>query len=166
MFAKWRKKTAESKTVEVFAPLTGRAVPLTEVPDEAFAGGHMGQGIAIVPTEGVLIAPFDGKVAHVIKTSHAVMLENEAGLQFLFHLGINTVSLKGVGFKSHVSVGDRVKAGDVLIEFELDTIRGAGFPVISPIIVTNAGETTNGLEMVTGPVTAGRDLVLKAVLKS
>lgn len=166
MFAKWRKKSAESKTVEVCAPLTGRAVPLSEVPDEAFAGGHMGQGLAIEPTVGVLIAPFNGKVAHVIKSNHAVMLENESGLQFLFHLGINTVSLKGEGFTSRVAVGDRVKTGDTLIEFDLDKMKNAGFPVISPIIVTNAAETTNHLEMFTGPVTAGKDVVLKAALKS
>lgn len=166
MFSKWRKKTAETKVVEVAAPLTGRAVPLSEVPDEAFAEGHMGQGIAIEPTEGRLIAPFDGKVVHVIKSRHAVMVENAAGLQILFHIGINTISLKGEGFTSHVNVGDSVKAGQVLIEFDIAKIKEAGYPIITPIIVTNADELTSGIEQLTGPVTAGRDVILKAMMKS
>ncbi len=166
MFSKWRKKSAENQVVEVVAPVTGRAVPLTEVPDEAFAGGHMGQGVAIEPTEGKLIAPFDGTVVHVIKSNHAVMVENAEGLQFLFHIGINTVSLKGEGFTSHVTTGDAVKAGQILIEFDIAKIKEAGYPVITPIIVTNADEVASDLEKIIGPVTAGRDVILKAVLKS
>ncbi|MEF2966065.1 PTS glucose transporter subunit IIA [Paenibacillus sp. M1] len=166
MFSKWRKKSAESKVVEVVAPITGRSVALAEVPDEAFAAGHMGQGIAIEPEEGKLISPFDGTVIHVIKSSHAVMVENEEGLQFLFHIGINTVSLKGDGFKSHVAVGQKVKAGQVLIDFDIAKIKQAGYPVITPIIVTNADEVADSLEKITGPVMAGRDVILKAVLKS
>lgn len=166
MFSKWRKKSSASQTVEVTAPVTGLAVPLSEVPDEAFAGGHMGQGIAIEPTEGKLVAPFEGTVVHVIKTGHAVMLENASGIQFLFHIGINTVSLKGEGFASRVSVGDQVKPGETLIEFDIEKIRSAGYPVITPVIVTNADEVTSELVKFTGPVTAGRDVILKAVLKS
>ncbi|WP_068785910.1 PTS sugar transporter subunit IIA [Paenibacillus phocaensis] len=166
MFSKWRKKSTESKVLEIPSPLTGEAVPLTQVPDEAFAGGHMGPGLAIVPSEGRLVAPFDGKIVHVIKSSHAVMMEHPSGLQFLFHLGINTVSLKGEGFTAHVAVGDKVKAGQPLIDFDLERIREAGYPVISPIIVTNAGDVTNSVETLSGPVTAGGSVILKAVLKS
>ncbi|RCX17061.1 PTS system glucose-specific IIA component [Fontibacillus phaseoli] len=166
MFSKWRKKSAENQVVDMVAPVTGRAVSLKEVPDEAFAGGHMGQGIAIEPTEGKLIAPFDGTVVHVIKSSHAVMVENASGMQFLFHIGINTVSLKGEGFTCHVTTGDAVKAGQILIEFDIAKIKEAGYPVITPIIVTNADEVASDLEKITGPVTAGRDVILKAVLKS
>lgn len=164
MLLKWRKKNKEQKAVEIASPLTGEAVALTEVPDEAFAGGHMGPGLAIEPSEGRLIAPFDGKVVHVIKSSHALMIENTTGLQFLFHLGINTVSLKGEGFVTHVAAGDQVKAGQLLIEFDIDKIRAAGYPVISPIIVTNAEEATSSVDIVTGPVTAGGDVILQAVL--
>lgn len=166
MFSKWRKKASVSQVVEVKAPVTGRAVPLSEVPDEAFAAGHMGQGIAIEPNEGKLIAPFDGKVVHVIKSNHAIMLEDAAGIQFLFHIGINTVSLKGEGFASQVSVGDQVKVGQTLIEFDIEKIKAAGFPIITPVIVTNADEVTSEIEKFTGPVTAGRDVILKAVMKS
>jgi len=165
MFSKWRKKNTESKVLEILSPLTGEAVPLAQVPDEAFAGGHMGPGIAVEPSEGRLVAPFDGKVVHVIKSNHAVMMKHSSGLQFLFHLGINTVSLKGEGFTAHVSVGDKVKAGQLLIEFDIAAIREAGYPVISPIIVTNAGEVTSSVEPITGPVTAGSSVILKAVLQ-
>lgn len=166
MFSKWRKKSTEPSTLEILAPVTGKAVALTEVPDEAFAAGHMGKGIAIEPAEGKLIAPFEGKVVHVIKSNHAVMIENAEGIQFLFHIGINTVSLKGEGFTSHVSAGDKVKAGQTLIEFNIEQIKAAGYPVITPIVVTNADEMVSTLEMHAGSVTAGRDTIFKAVLKS
>ncbi|MGG6314221.1 PTS sugar transporter subunit IIA [Paenibacillus macerans] len=165
MFSKWRKKSTENQTVEIHSPLSGEAVPLAQVPDEAFAGGHMGPGLAIEPSAGKLVAPFDGKVVHVIKSSHAVMMEHPSGLQFLFHIGINTVSLKGEGFISHIAAGDKVKAGQLMIEFDIEKIREAGYPVISPIIVTNAGEVTSNLETLNGPVTAGGSVILKAVLK-
>ncbi|MFC7679466.1 PTS glucose transporter subunit IIA [Paenibacillus sp. GCM10028914] len=165
MFERWRKKTAAKK--EVKAPLTGKAVPLSQVPDEAFAAGHMGKGIAIEPSEGRLIAPFDGTVAHVIKTKHAVMLEEkETGLQYLFHIGINTVGLKGEGYTSHVSVGDKVKVGQTLIEFDIDAIKAAGYPTVTPIIVTNADEFASDVEGHSGSVIAGTDPVLSITFKS
>lgn len=165
MFERFKKKS--SKVVQVQSPLTGKAVPLSEVPDEAFAGGFMGQGVAIEPAEGRLVAPFDGTVAHVIKTRHAVMLEDNAtGLQYLFHIGINTVGLKGEGFTSHVEAGDSVKAGQTLIEFDRDAIKAAGYPVVTPIIVTNGDELASSVEGHTGNVTAGSDYVLSVTLKS
>lgn len=166
MFSKWRKKHTEQQVVEILAPVTGEAVSLESVPDEAFAAGHMGKGIAIEPTEGKLVAPFDGTIAHVIKSKHAVMMEHSSGLQFLFHIGINTVSLKGEGFISHIQAGDTVKAGQTLIEFDIDKIKEAGFPVVTPVIVTNADELTETLENNLGPVQSGRDVVLKAILKA
>lgn len=166
MFERWRKKKNATQ-IQIKAPLTGKAVPLSEVPDEAFAAGHMGQGIAIEPAEGKLVAPFDGTVAHVIKSKHAVMLEDAAtGLQYLFHVGINTVGLKGEGYTSHVNTGDQVKAGQMLIEFDADVIRNAGYPLITPIIITNADELASKVEGHTGNVTAGQDIVLSVELKS
>lgn len=100
MFSRWKAKKEEKPTeavsrLEIYAPVSGQSVPLTEVPDETFAGGHMGQGIAIEPIEGRLTAPFDGKIAHVVKTNHALILEHASGLQLLMHIGIDTVSLRG-----------------------------------------------------------------------
>lgn len=166
MFDRWRKKAVVNK-IEVKAPLTGEAVPLSQVPDEAFAAGHMGKGIAIEPTEGRLVSPFEGTVAHVIKTKHAVMLEEKAtGLQYLFHIGINTVGLKGEGYTSHVSVGDTVKPGQTLIEFDIDAIKAAGYPIVTPVIVTNADELASDVEGHTGKVTAVSDSVLSITLNS
>ncbi len=168
MFSKWKSKKEEKLTqqvVEITAPITGMAVPLAQVPDDTFAGGHMGNGIAIQPTEGILKAPFDGKVAHIVKSSHALILEHSSGLQLLLHIGIDTVSLKGNGFISHVASGDNVKAGQTLIEFDLEAIRAAGFDTISPIIVTATEETMPEVECHYGQVTAGEHVILSVVSK-
>jgi sugar PTS system EIIA component len=164
MFSKWRSKKEEQRTghiIEIAAPISGQAVPLNEVPDETFAGGHMGKGLAIEPAEGKLLAPFDGKVAHIVKSGHALILEHASGLQLLLHIGIDTVSLKGSGFQSHVATGDTVKAGQILIEFDLEAIKSAGLSAISPVIVTSMEETLPEVECLYGQVTAGSDLVLK-----
>lgn len=162
MFSRWKSKKEEKHAepvLNIAAPLSGLAVALTDVPDETFAGGHMGQGIAIEPAEGRLIAPFDGVVAHVVKTNHAVILEHASGLQLLLHIGIDTVSLKGSGFISHISSGDRVKAGQTLIEFDLAAISSAGYRTITPIIVTG-NEVTPIADYHYGQVTAGKDSIL------
>ncbi|MNN40654.1 Glucose-specific phosphotransferase enzyme IIA component [compost metagenome] len=164
MFSKWKSKKEEQRTghmIEIAAPISGKAVPLIQVPDETFAGGHMGNGIAIEPKEGKLLAPFDGKVAHIVKSGHALILEHASGLQLLLHIGIDTVSLKGSAFQSHVATGDSVKAGQILIEFDLAAIRAAGLSAISPVIVTSMEETPRNVEYLYGQVTAGADLVLK-----
>ena len=163
MFLK-RKNKNIVRQLEFKSPLNGTAVPLSTVPDEAFASGMMGKGLAIEPTMGQLVAPFDATVAHVIKSKHAIMLEHESGLQFLLHIGINTVSLKGEGFVCHVATGDQVKEGQVLIDFDMNAIQTAGYSCITAIIVTNADEKLSSLETASGPVQAGKDIILTAVL--
>ncbi len=160
----WKSKKKTNQPMEIMSPVSGKSVQLTEVPDETFAGGHMGKGIAIEPTDGKLIAPFDGKVAHVVKSNHAVMLEHESGLQMLFHIGVNTVKLKGEGFTSHIAIGDTVKAGQTMIEFDLDIIRAAGYSTIVPVIVTTSEELTWNVDCHYGQVTAGKDSVLTVAL--
>ncbi|OKP98145.1 PTS glucose transporter subunit IIA [Paenibacillus sp. P46E] len=164
MFAKWKSKKekcpTEVKTLEIYAPVSGKAVPLSGVPDETFAGGHMGKGIAIEPSEGRLMAPFDGKIAHVVKSNHAVIIEHSSGLQLLLHIGVDTVSLKGSGFISHITIGDEVKAGQTLIEFDTAFIQAAGYQTITPIIVTSNGETDFEMDYQYGPAAAGKDIIL------
>ncbi|CQR55587.1 PTS sugar transporter subunit IIA [Paenibacillus riograndensis] len=164
MFSKWKsKKEAQPSkitTLEILAPVSGQAVSLTGVPDETFSGGHMGQGIAIEPSEGKLIAPFDGKIAHVVKSSHAVIIEHSSGLQLLLHIGMDTVSLKGSGFISHIASGDEVKAGQTLIEFDIASIQAAGYQTITPVIVTRNGEADPEVVCRYGSVTAGKDIIL------
>ncbi|MFF2483976.1 PTS glucose transporter subunit IIA [Paenibacillus sp. NPDC058071] len=151
--------------VSVRSPLTGEVVPLDRVPDEAFAGRHMGAGIAIEPSHGKLAAPFDGTVRHLIHTKHALLLEHPSGLQLLIHLGINTVALNGHCFTSRIQTGDSFKQGETLIEFDPAAIASAGFPTICPIVVVNEDELRKlAIETNGGCVTAGDDIILTAVL--
>ncbi|WP_339199968.1 PTS glucose transporter subunit IIA [Paenibacillus sp. FSL P4-0176] len=122
--------------LEIASPMNGTVVSLEQVPDPAFSEKHMGEGIAIEPSEGKVYAPFDGVIAHVMnKSKHAVILEHETGVQMLVHIGINTVGLKGNGFTAHVNSGDRVTAGQLLIEFDMDVIQSAGLPLITPVLI-------------------------------
>lgn len=154
---------SKQKTFEILAPLSGKVLPLSAVPDEAFAGKHMGDGIAVEPSQGKIIAPFDGRVLHLIHTNHAIILEHGSGLQLLIHIGINTVALNGDGFRTHVSSGDTFNAGDTLIEFDRGKIEAAGCSSITPIVVANEEEVKRLEHIVSnGNVTAGDQVILKA----
>ena len=126
--------------VSVFSPLQGAVVSLDQVPDPVFAQGTMGGGVAIDPTEGVVRAPFDGDVVQIFKTAHAVGLKNKQGVEVLIHIGIDTVQMKGRGFKALVKKGDPVKKGDKLIEFDLDLVKKEAKSSITPVVVTNSSE--------------------------
>ncbi|WP_042203996.1 PTS system trehalose-specific EIIBC component [Paenibacillus camerounensis] len=151
--------------LELAAPISGKAVPLEQVPDPAFAEKQMGEGIAIEPSDGKVYAPFDATVAHVIKSKHALILEHASGVQVLIHVGINTVSLKGNGFTQHRNIGDKVQAGELLLEFDRDAIRAAGLPVITPIIIPAGQEMVERIEEKTGPATAKQTGILTIHLK-
>lgn len=124
----------------IASPMIGSVVALENVPDEVFASGAMGKGIAIDPSDGVVVAPANGEVKLVFPTGHALGMRTESGADILIHIGMDTVSLAGKGFKTLVEVGDTVQAGQPLLEFDLTTIREAKLPVISPIIVTNTDD--------------------------
>lgn len=128
---------AAGTLVELISPLTGQAKPLSEATDPVFASGVMGQGVLIEPSEGELVAPVDGVVSVLFPTKHAVGLVSDAGVEILIHIGMDTVSLEGNGFEAHVAQGDKVQAGDKLISFDLDVIKGAGLVTETPVIVTN-----------------------------
>ncbi|MBE6163999.1 MAG: PTS beta-glucoside transporter subunit IIABC [Streptococcus gallolyticus] len=130
----------ELKQEIIASPMIGEVVKLEDVPDEVFASGAMGKGIAINPTDGTVLAPANGEVTLVFPTGHAIGMRTENGAELLIHIGMDTVSLAGKGFKTFVEVGDKVEAGQKLLEFDLATIREANLPVISPIIVTNSAE--------------------------
>lgn len=151
--------------LELISPLSGTAVSLEQVPDPAFAEKQMGEGIAIEPSEGKVYAPFDATVAHVIKSKHALILEHASGVQVLIHVGINTVSLKGSGFTTHKNIGDKVQAGELLLEFDMDAIRAAGYPLITPIIIPAGQEMVDKIEEKTGPATARQTSILTIHLK-
>ncbi|GAB1155164.1 sucrose-specific PTS transporter subunit IIBC [Paenibacillus illinoisensis] len=153
--------------LEIASPMTGTAVALANVPDPAFSEKHMGEGIAIEPTEGKVFAPFDGIVAHVMnKSKHAVILEHESGLQMLVHVGINTVGLKGEGFTAHVQSGDAVTAGQLLIEFDMNAIQAAGLPLITPVLIPNGNEIIEEVQTAKiGSVQANGDNILVVKFK-
>ena len=126
------------KNVSIPSPLQGEVMPLSQVPDEVFSSGMMGQGVAIMPTDNKVYAPFDGKVAMVTGSKHAIGLTADNGIELLIHVGLDTVQLNGAPFKYKVAEGDEFKAGDVLLEFDLAAIKQAGLSPITPIIVTNS----------------------------
>ncbi|MCK1199385.1 beta-glucoside-specific PTS transporter subunit IIABC [Streptococcus uberis] len=124
---------------DILAPLSGESLPLNQVKDEVFASGAMGAGVAILPSEGKLHAPFDGKVSVLFKTQHAIgLISDHLGAEVLIHIGMNTVEENGKGFKAFVNEGDAVKAGDLLLEFDLDYL-SQKYSMETPIIVTNTG---------------------------
>ncbi|WCM61959.1 PTS system trehalose-specific EIIBC component [Paenibacillus polymyxa] len=137
--------------LEVRTPVRGRVVPLEQVPDPAFAERQMGQGVAVEPKDGKLLAPFSGKVIHIMmKSKHALILEHSTGVQILVHVGINTVSLKGEGFTMHVETNQTVEQGQLLMEFDRDLIQKSGYPVITPVIVPDGQSMIESVEELPG----------------
>jgi len=129
----------------IYSPIEGECVKLENVNDETFASKAMGNGIAIIPKEGKVVAPFDCEVASIFHTNHAIGLISENGIEVMIHIGIDTVKLEGKYFKAFVKSGDKVKKGTTLIEFDINMIKEEGFEVITPVIVTN---TDNYLEVI------------------
>ncbi|AHC18259.1 PTS system trehalose-specific EIIBC component [Paenibacillus polymyxa] len=137
--------------LEVRTPVRGRVVPLEQVPDPAFAERQMGQGIAVEPKDGKILAPFSGQVIHImVKSKHALILEHPTGVQILVHVGINTVSLKGEGFTMHVETGQTVKQGQLLMEFDRELIQKSGYPIITPVIVPDGQSMIESVEELPG----------------
>ena len=121
----------------VYSPLKGKAILMADVPDETFASDVLGVGAAVEPTEGKVVAPADGEVSTLFDTHHAIGLTLDNGMEMLIHVGINTVELNGEGYKAHVSEGDKVTRGQTLITFDIPLIKSKGYPVITPVIITN-----------------------------
>jgi len=136
MFEFLKKKAKEYEDV-IGAPLKGEAVPITEVNDPTFAEEMLGKGMAIKPAEGKVYAPFDGTVAMIFDTKHAVSLVSEKGAEVLIHVGLDTVMLKGKHYTAHIESGATVKKGDLLLEIDMEAIKAAGYDTITPIVVCN-----------------------------
>ncbi|WP_303973366.1 beta-glucoside-specific PTS transporter subunit IIABC [Streptococcus merionis] len=149
-----------SETSSVLAsPLTGEVVALADVKDPVFSSGAMGQGIAIEPSVGEVVAPANATVSLLFPTNHAIGLQLDNGAELLIHIGMDTVELDGKGFTAHVKQGDRVTLGQPLVSFDIPTIQEAGFPVTTPIIVTNTADFASVTATATGAITAGQDLL-------
>ena len=140
LYAPTKEKVPEKNYKDncVYSPMSGRAIALEEVPDKTFASGTLGQGAAIDPMDGKVVAPADGKVSTLFDSHHAVGLTLDNGMELFVHIGMNTVELGGEGFDAFVKEGDRVKRGDTLITFDIQTLKNKGYSVISPVIITNS----------------------------
>jgi glucose-specific phosphotransferase system IIA component len=161
MFSKW----FSSNKMTLASPMTGTFVTLDQVPDPVFSQKMTGDGLAIQPTIGKVVAPFDGKVIHQFETKHAIILENHNKLQVLIHIGLDTVKLNGDGFTSHVNIGDEVKTNDILIEFDMKKMEQAGYSSISPVVITNGEIVKEQQILAQGFVEAGKTQILSIVLK-
>lgn len=152
------KKESE---VKVTAPLNGKLVDLSDVPDPVFAEKMMGDGLAIEPSEGLVVAPVDGEIQSIFPTKHAVGIKTKSGVELLIHIGLETVSLNGEGFEAYVKAGDKVKRGDKLISFDLEIISEKAKSTVTPIIITNMDEVVDSLQKQAagGTITAGSDLL-------
>lgn len=124
----------------VYSPLSGQSVNLSTVNDQVFSQEFMGKGIAIIPTEGKAVSPVKGTVTTLTKSKHAISVTSEEGIEVLIHIGLDTVKLKGRFYENYVNVGDLVNVGDELIGFDIDGIKGEGFELITPVIITNTSD--------------------------
>lgn len=140
LFKKEEEAPAASTAPVLYAPAVGEAIPLEEVKDPAFSQGILGLGVGIKPSEGKIVAPCDGTIAQMFDTGHAVSMETPFGAEILIHVGLDTVELKGQGFKVHAKEGDKVKKGQLLIEFDIPAITAAGYDVTTPVVVCNSDE--------------------------
>lgn len=134
------KKNKKAEDVAIYAPTTGKVVALEDVPDPVFSQKMMGEGIAVEPVEGKIVAPCDGKIMQVAPTKHAVGILAADGAEILIHVGLDTVNLKGEGFEAHVKEDDTVSKGDVLLTFDLELIREKVPSTVTPIVITNSGQ--------------------------
>lgn len=149
-----------SKTITLYSHMNGTAVKLEDVEDEVFSQKILGEGAAVEPSEGKLYAPCDGKIDSVFDTKHAVNMVSDDGVEILLHIGIDTVKLGGQYFEAHVSDGQEVKKGDLLISFDMDKIKAAGYKVTTPIIIGNTDDYASVEPVAQNSVLAG-DMILK-----
>ena len=135
--------TAETAKETLTSPVNGTQIPLSEVADETFASEMLGTTVAVEPADGKIVAPCDGEVSNIFETGHAVCITTEAGGELLIHIGIDTVKMDGKGFTKKVSDGDKVHAGDILVEADLEEIKNAGYQTTTMMILTNTDEFGN-----------------------
>ena len=150
--------------IQILSPATGTVKDITEVPDKTFADKILGDGAAVIPDEGKIYAPADGTVVNIMDTKHGIMFQTAQGVELLIHIGLETVNLKGKHFTSHVENGAQVKAGDLLVEFDLDAVKKEGYDPITPVVVTNGDAYIRSVKMIkSGEKAAHGDCLLTIV---
>ena len=150
------QEAPKQQVPQVICPVVGEAIDIAEVNDPAFASKAMGDGIAIKPTEGKLVAPIAGTVVALFPTGHAAAIAGDNGISVMLHIGIDTVKMKGEGFTLHVAQGDRVELGQPLVNFDLDAIVAAGFESTTMVLVAEATCPGTLHKCAFGPVASGQ----------
>ena len=154
------KKLFGTPLDELYSPVSGTVVPVRQVSDPTFSDELLGKGIAVKPTDGKVLAPCDATVDMMFETGHAVSLVADFGAEILIHVGLETVGLKGKYFTICASTGDKVKKGDVLIEFDLAGIEAEGYDTVTPMVVCNSGDYAT-FKTYTGKTVTNADVIIE-----
>jgi PTS system beta-glucosides-specific IIC component len=157
--SKTAAKANTAKNQVIAAPVTGKVIALSDVKDEAFSSGALGQGLAIEPSEGKVYAPVDGEITTFFPTGHAIGLTSTNGIEILIHVGMDTVELNGKGFTPKKAQGDKVKKGDLLLEFDMKVIKDAGYSLATPVIITNSDDFADVIPAEPSDVKHGQDII-------
>lgn len=147
------------KIKDILAPQTGKIIPIEDVTDPIFSEKILGDGVAIYPCENKVLAPISGKICQFAKTYHSICIKGEDNITVLIHLGINTLKLKGKGFKPKVDIGKIVSAGDELLEMDIDFIKSQGFDITTPCIITNT-KNLKKIKLYSGHCIAGKTNII------
>ncbi|WP_210468693.1 PTS glucose transporter subunit IIA [Sporosarcina sp. 6E9] len=158
-----KKEVIKEETI--LAPLTGSVVQIEEVPDPVFSQRMLGDGIAIMPTDGTVVAPFEAEIVQVFPTKHAIGLRGKSGLEVLIHIGLETVALNGEGFETFVQQGDKVSAGDKLVKFDMDYVNENANSLVTPITLTNGEVVENFTVTEESSVVAGETTLIRVKIK-
>ncbi len=150
----------KKRTLTLYAPMAGEILRLEDVPDPVFAQKMVGDGLAIYPADGEVYAPCAGKIVQLFPTKHAVGIRSNGGIDILIHVGIDTVGLKGEGFKAFVAEGDTVNAGDKLLAVDLEFLKAKARSIITPVLVTNMDKVRD-ISLSAGKVAGKQDVLMK-----
>lgn len=157
LFDKLAKKFSSATTV--YVPIPGEVISLKDIADGVFSEGILGQGVGIKPKEGLVYAPFDGKVVQIADTKHAICIQNSAGVQLMIHVGLDTVNMQGNGFEQQVQLGDTVTGGQQIMTFSMDEIKKAGYPTTAVVVILNSNEYSSIEIIGDGEVTKADKLI-------
>ncbi|OTA17732.1 PTS system, beta-glucoside-specific IIABC component [Xenorhabdus beddingii] len=149
-----------SGSIEIIAPLSGEIVNIEDVPDVVFAEKIVGDGIAIKPAGNKIVAPVDGTIGKIFETNHAFSIESDSGIELFVHFGIDTVELKGEGFKRIAEEGQRVQKGDLVLEFDLAFLEERAKSTLTPVVISNMDEIKE-LSKVSGSVVVGESVIMR-----
>ncbi len=147
--------------IVMYAPISGEVVSLVDVPDTAFASRAVGEGVAIRPTGNVVVAPCNGELANIFKTNHAFAMITDSGAEIIVHVGVETVKLRGQGFKRLAQSGTRVRAGEPILELDLAYLEANAVSILSPVVLSNAEQFTQITDVASGTVVAGKSILFK-----